>query len=279
MKLESPLVSIWSITYNHVEFIKDCLEGILSQKTNFKYELVIGDDASTDGTSEILRDYATKYPKIIKPIINQTNIGSYRNSFETVLPELKGKYIAICEGDDYWTDPLKLQKQVDFLEANTSYSMTCSNVEILGNSGFIRKRFSFNESFDIDAFYLLKNNHISTCTVLANSSFVKSIKPIQMNFTDKYIWLALLQTGRCFYLNEVTARYRMHGMGSYTSLREYSKAIKRIEDYIEYKNLFPSQRKVLTSQIYITSIKGILSCIKHRRYKELWQLINLTFVN
>lgn len=155
--------------------------------------------------------------------------------------------------------------------------MTCSNVEILDDRGFIRKRFNFKESFDIDAFYLLKNNHISTCTVLANSSFVKLIKPIQINFQDKYIWLTILQTGRCFYLNEVTARYRMHGMGSYTSLREYSKAIRRIEDYIEYKNIFPSLRKELSAQVYFTSIKGILSCIKHCRYKELVQLINLIF--
>lgn len=118
-----PLVSICSITYNHALYIRQCLEGFLMQKTNFAFEVIINDDCSTDGTTEILKEYAEKYPHIIKPIFQQENQyqKGVRGMFQNiVLPRAHGKFIAICEGDDYWTDPLKLQKQVDFFQKNSA---------------------------------------------------------------------------------------------------------------------------------------------------------------
>ena len=116
------VVSTYCLAYNHEKFIRDALEGFVSQKTNFRYEVLVHDDASTDGTARIIREYEEKYPDIIKPIYQKEN--QYSKGIDIVgtiiTPRLKGTYIAICEGDDYWTDPEKLQRQVDILEAMPS---------------------------------------------------------------------------------------------------------------------------------------------------------------
>ena len=116
----TPLVTIRCITYNHEPYIRQCLEGFVMQKTNFLFEAIVHDDASTDGTAAIIREYAEKYPDIIKPIYETENQYSKRNGSLTRIMDahMRGKYIAICEGDDYWIDPLKLQKQVDFMEGH-----------------------------------------------------------------------------------------------------------------------------------------------------------------
>jgi len=121
--MPKPLVSVCCLTYNHEPYISDCIEGFLLQKTNFTYEVLIHDDASTDKTPKIIREYEKKYPDIIKPIYQKSNQYSrgVRPTFEFNIPRAKGKYIALCEGEDYWTDPLKLQKQVDFLESHKDF--------------------------------------------------------------------------------------------------------------------------------------------------------------
>lgn len=113
----NPLVSISCITYNHVSYIRQCLDGFLMQKTDFPFEIVVHDDASTDKTAEIVREYEKKYPNIIKPIYELENQYSKPGISinDITFPYLRGKYIALCEGDDYWIDENKLQMQVDFL--------------------------------------------------------------------------------------------------------------------------------------------------------------------
>lgn len=126
------LVSICCITYNHAPYIRQCLDGFIMQKTNFKYEILIHDDASTDGTADIIREYEAKYPDIFKPIYQTENQYSKGKNISATYnwPRAVGKYIAQCEGDDYWTDPLKLQKQVDFMEANPEYVLCCHRYKI-----------------------------------------------------------------------------------------------------------------------------------------------------
>ena len=132
------VVSISCITYNHAPYIRQALDGFIMQQTNFRFEVLIHDDCSTDGTDDIIREYATKYPDIIKPLYeeeNQYQNGKPHGSAVWNFPRAKGKYIAICEGDDYWTDPLKLQKQVDFLESHPDFSMVFANVRLHYDSG------------------------------------------------------------------------------------------------------------------------------------------------
>lgn len=120
------MVSIHCLVYNHEPYIRQCLEGFVMQKTNFRFEAIIHDDASTDGTVAIIREYAEKYPDIIKPIYETENQWSKKNGSidRIMLSHMHGKYVAYCEGDDYWTDANKLQMQVDVMEADTTIGMT-----------------------------------------------------------------------------------------------------------------------------------------------------------
>ncbi len=131
------LVSIICTAYNHEKYIKDALEGFVMQKTDFAFEALVHDDASTDGTADIIREYAEKYPHIIKPILQTENQHSkkIRITSDIVLPKAKGKYIAFCEGDDFWTDENKLQRQIDFLENNDGYIACAHNTIVHDCSG------------------------------------------------------------------------------------------------------------------------------------------------
>ena len=129
----SIIVSVSCITYNHAPYIRACLDGFLMQKTSFVFEILIHDDCSTDGTREIIEEYSKKYPDIIFPIFqteNQYSKGVRGMMARFNFPRSRGKYIALCEGDDYWSDPYKLQRQVDFLEANTDFSICFHNMKI-----------------------------------------------------------------------------------------------------------------------------------------------------
>lgn len=118
----NPLVSVVTITYNHAPYIAKCIEGVLMQQVNFPMEFIIAEDCSTDGTRAICEEYAQKYPDLIRLLPSEGNMGAVRNE-QRAFEAARGKYIATCEGDDYWTDPLKLQRQVDFLESHSDYSV------------------------------------------------------------------------------------------------------------------------------------------------------------
>lgn len=120
-----PLVSVQCLAYNHEKYVRQCLDGLVSQKTDFKYEVVIHDDASTDNTVSIIKEYKVKYPDIILPIYEKENMyqKDQAKMRQIITEHLTGKYIAFCECDDFWTSPNKLQKQVDFLESHPEYSM------------------------------------------------------------------------------------------------------------------------------------------------------------
>ena len=130
MSNKNIMVSICCITYNHENFIRDAIEGFLMQQTNFDYEIIIANDCSPDNTDSFVKKYINNHPKgkLIKYFRHDKNIGVMPN-FIFALKQCTGKYIALCEGDDYWTDPYKLQKQVDFLEANLDYTICFHLVE------------------------------------------------------------------------------------------------------------------------------------------------------
>ena len=127
-------VSVIILTFNHEKYISQAIEGVLSQNTNFPFEMIIGDDASTDSTPEIINDYARRYPDIIRAVCRKNNLGPTRNGYECLLLA-RGEYLAACEGDDYWCDDSKLRKQVDFLDRNPDYSAVTHEVIAVDESG------------------------------------------------------------------------------------------------------------------------------------------------
>ena len=171
-----PLVSVIMVTYNHSQFISQAIEGVLAQKTSFPIELLVADDASTDGNQEIIRQYAVRSPEVIVPILRQKNIGANPNWFDA-FEKTRGKYVAICEGDDYWTDPVKLQKQADILEKNCEVGMVCTDyARYFQASGTFR-----HNCFDTHKYknevrfsdYILDMSSIGTATVLIRKDMVR----------------------------------------------------------------------------------------------------------
>ena len=130
----SPLVSVSMICYNAEAFIAESIESILNQKVDFPIELVIGDDCSKDNTRQICETYAEKYPEIIRLLLPENNLGIGGNTART-MGSCRGKYIAVCDGDDIWIDPHKLKRQVDFLEQNPHYGVVYTDVETVSETG------------------------------------------------------------------------------------------------------------------------------------------------
>lgn len=223
-----PVVSICCATYNHVHFIRQCLDGFVMQKTDFPFEVLIHDDASTDGTQDIIREYEAKYPDIIKPIYQKENQYSkgVRVSLVYNYSRVRGKYVALCEGDDYWTDPYKLQKQVDFLEAHPDYVM-CSHqfnrywqadgrLEEIADPHF--------KGADYDLLNLIGGRWLTqTLTVMYRRSALnlQDYEKYGMSM-DMILFYALLKHGRGYCLPDVMAVYRYHkgGVWSEVSLNQ-----------------------------------------------------------
>jgi glycosyltransferase involved in cell wall biosynthesis len=218
-----PLVSISCITYNHAKYIRDAIEGFLIQKTAFKFEVLIHDDASRDGTDKIVKDYELKYSDLIFPIYqkeNQYSKGVRGISATFNIPRARGKYIALCEGDDYWIDPYKLQKQVEFLESHADYGLVHTDYKRYhqdtseySDSPIRINNISVPDGFIFEA--LLERNYIGTLTILARTelllSAIKEILP-QMNIWrmgDYPLWLEISRHCKIKYLKDQTAIYRI----------------------------------------------------------------------
>ena len=209
------LVSIRCLVYNHEPYLRQCLEGFVMQKTNFRFEAIVHDDASTDGSAKIIREYAEKYPDIIKPIYETENQYSKHDGSigRITRAACKGKYMAMCEGDDYWIDPLKLQKQVDFLEKNLDYGMVYTKCKRYDqNSDKITCVWGGDKETFED---LCKGNVIPTLTVMFRKSlheqYLSDINPTAKGWKmgDYPLWLYLSKKSKVKFLNEVTGVYRV----------------------------------------------------------------------
>lgn len=206
------MVSVCMITYNHEKYIGQAIEGVLLQKCNFPIELVIGEDCSTDSTRKICEEYQ-RNNNIIKLLPSENNLGVIPNFIRT-LSSCKGKYIAFCEGDDYWIDPLKLQKQADYLEKNPRVSMLTSHYVIYDQERdvFITPpKIKYELNFDT---LIKKRNKIATATVCFRNEFaiqyIDEIKPLEKGWLagDFSLWLFLSQKGQVKILKDITTVYR-----------------------------------------------------------------------
>ena len=212
----SILVSVWMVTYNHENYIEQALNSILNQETNFKYKIIIGEDSSQDATAAICLKYAKKYPQKIKLLDNQHNLGPYYNArrvYRSCVAS-KSKYIAMCEGDDYWTDPLKLQKQVDFLENNPSYAGISTNAEVhYEYSDKASHLFNNQAAKDLTIDDLLEHRPFHTATFLFRSNCLQEDLPKKILSADRTLFMLVACFGKIRFLKEVTAVYRRNEGG------------------------------------------------------------------
>jgi len=231
--MDNPLVSVCMITYNHENYIRDAIEGVLIQKTNFPIELIIGEDCSTDNTRKICQENKAKYPDKIKLLLPENNLGMMTN-FITTLKACKGKYIALCEGDDYWTDSYKLQQQVDFLEGNTDYSICFHKIQIFKEPenklvpDYITRE--VNETTDI--YELAKKNYIHTPSVVFRNIIERYPKELYKSPVGDYFLLMLIaQYGKIKKIDDVKAVYRVSQNGTWNGKKDQQK------DILTYLNL------------------------------------------
>lgn len=210
------IVSISCITYNHAPYIRQCLDGFLMQQTNFAYEVLIHDDASTDGTTEIIKEYEAKYPDIIKPIYEDENqwVKGRRGSAVFNFPRAKGKYIAMCEGDDYWTDSLKLQKQVDFLETHDECSFCAHNFDLYNQDTECLERVR-RQARDFTMEDLVTGDlPIQTATILGRKESIDLDFCLRLPFAmDATLFYQMLKCGKCRIFEDIMSVYRVHSSG------------------------------------------------------------------
>lgn len=214
-----PKVSIQVLAYNHEHFIRQCLEGIVMQNTNFPFVAIVHDDASTDGTASVIKEYATRYPDIIKPIFETENVYQ-RNpgDIDRIMAEHShGEYIGFCEGDDYWTDPNKLQIQVDFLDSHQGYSMCFHSAGTVFDDKTLDTSFNGmsveDKDYDINELYLSWNVHLAS-VVYRRKMLVgcPAIDP-RIIYSDKIFILQCASVGLVRGIKREMSVYRVHEGG------------------------------------------------------------------
>ena len=257
-----PFVSICCVTYNHISYIEQCLVGFLKQKTDFPFEIIIHDDCSTDGTQEIIKEYAEKYPKIIKTILQEEN--QYSKGIRTILktfiyPTCKGMYIAICEGDDYWTDENKLQKQVDFLESHKDYSACFHKAQVLSNGKLSDSVYDHLNQGDYDANSILNKWTIPTASFMFRSVYKDKV-PFDKDFMygDIVLFETAAQYGKLYCMAETMSVYRRVETGITGTQKKHrtSELYKRTDrHYKALKRQFP---KISSLIIFKLRIKNLL---------------------
>jgi glycosyltransferase involved in cell wall biosynthesis len=239
---ENPLVSVSIITYQHAAFITECLEGVLAQKTDFEFEILIGEDGSTDGTREICIEYAERFPDKIRLFLHnpdrshpKNDVAPWMHNWLNNLQQAKGKYIAICEGDDYWTDPSKLQKQVNFLEKNSDYVICFHSINYLEN-GVIDEYPTGVPNETTTVLDLCKGNYIQTLSCLFRNNLFDKLPDYYRNCPtgDYFLFLLIAEHGKIKYLNDNMAVYRKHdgGIWSPQSMIERTEKSASIHNYI-----------------------------------------------
>ena len=291
------LVSICCITYNHEKFIADAIEGFLMQKTNFGIEIIIHDDASTDKTAEINRQYQKRYPDLIKAVcqtVNQYSLGV--DIFESnIFPLIRGKYIAICEGDDYWIDPNKLQKQVDYLENNPGCTMTFHAAKVVNSENkFIElmKPYRENRLCTAGDICLGGGGFIPTASIVYRKELMNNPPRwyYKQSFKDFQLMLIVSKQGYAYYIDEIMSIYRTGVPGSWTDklfnspdseirliaqARSHIDVLRNFNEYSNHKYDDEVSKAILDQEFKILDIEKKLKEMKELKYKDQYKTLNV----
>lgn len=265
--MRTPLLSVCLITYNHVKYIRDAIDGVLMQKVNFSWELIIADDFSTDGTREILLEYKDKYPDVIKLILQEKNVGAAQNWMDLITAPTS-KYIAYFEGDDYWTDPYKLQKQVGFLEDNEEYGLVYSKALIFDTKKGTYQKNIIGKALNNSKELLFSNPIPSLTTVMRTNlyqRYIQEVKPENRNWKmgDYPGWLWFAFNSKIYFLPEITATHRVLAQSASQSLDkrfQFNLSSFDISDYFAttYCNDVEYVKFLENRYLFL-----YLSCVKH----------------
>lgn len=284
------MVSICCLAYNHENYIRKTLEGFVNQKTNFKYEILIHDDASTDKTTEIIKEYEKKYPDLIKPIYQTENQYSkgIRITCALQFPRVTGKYVAMCEGDDFWTDMNKLQLQVDAMEANPNCTFCAHMVEMIKEDGTdMGKAYPLEEVaggiLKAESFMEILANKLpypfQTSSYFFRSEYLKEIVEDTPQFMkmskvlDMPLLLFYISKGDLYYINKKMSCYRVQSKGSWNEKIEssISKKVENVNSDILWLNLY-DEYCGFKFENYINEVilrKKFYLLLMQRKYKDI----------
>lgn len=285
------LVTVYCPTYNHENYIRDALDGILMQKTDFHFEVIVHDDASIDGTVDIIKEYQREYPEIIRPIFQSVNQYSQGHRiFSTfVLPKSVGKYVAVCEGDDYWTDERKLQKQVDYLENHPECALCVCATKFLDSQS--RKTIDYPQSEENKVYSTEDIIKAGGGGLFHTVSFVyrKRYAYVFPDFFTKYTFgdypvaIFLSMQGTVYYLKDVMAVHRVNVPNSWTSKVSINKRstsshllelTSLLNDFDEYSNYKFSG--VISEVVAIHQINYHLLNKQFNSIKDLMKKVNIS---
>ena len=261
-------LSICMITYNHAEFIEEAIRSVLMQSVNFPCELVIGEDNSTDETPQKIKQFRDTKNIKIKTRFNSSNLGMQKN-FEKTFFECQGKYIALIEGDDYWTDPQKLQKQVDFLEHNQDFSICYHKVNILRNNKIVTDDLTIEAPEVSTIRDLAKGNFMHTCSVVFRAGlfneFPKSL--FSSPVVDYFLHMLNAQFGKIKRLPDIMAVYRIHDDGIWSHQRNIDlKILNYLDSMI---GCFPDDiNQILKNRYQKIAFKSFYNRIHEDNFKE-----------
>lgn len=273
MQTSDILVTVICKTYNHESYIGRCLDGFVNQKTNFKFEVIVHDDASTDNTPNIIKKYEKQYPDIIKPIYQSENQWSkgVKALGEFVFPKISSKYVAICEGDDYWIDENKLQKQFDYMETHSSCGIFVHETwrnNLYTNTKELVTNEPCERDYSVEDVIGFRSGHFSTCSIFMKTELRKSVpKEFRCSsFGDYQIIVYGASHNYCHYSPEVMAVYNYGTSGSYTSKR-----LKNIDYYIKTRYEIIDLLKRFDKYYNYSYSKTIQSLIR----KTKWEIVQI----
>ena len=274
-------VSVCCLAYNQEDTIGQAIEGVLAQQTDFDYELIIHEDASTDRTAEVIRAYEKQYPNIIRVIYQTENQYHKCNLAKEYLdPLVTGEYVAICEGDDYWIDPLKLQKQVDYMDAHPECTMTMHGIDQLDAEGKRTEYFPMTESGIVQPELVIKSGGLfcPTVSLVIRSDMCRKWPEfrIRARVYDYPMQILCATEGNVYYFHEKMGVYRYASEGSWTKEREKITDFDHIDKEIEWLQLFDEYSKGQYSQairfqiarLWLAEYKKALNPICGRKAKE-----------
>ena len=251
-------VSVLVLSYNHEQFIQQTLESILNQKTSFEFEVLIGDDCSTDKSREVIEELYRLFPDRLKKIYPSQNLGP-NNNYVNCFKNSNGKYIAFCEGDDYWIDTLKLQKQVDFLEKHNQYGGVCGEVVAYDVEKKREVKYPLRKKGKMDFNTIVRQNAIHSNTTLFRRTLVDldSLNSISnLSIGDWYLHLLVTQKKPYYYLSEYFSLYRVHKKGVFSKKTDFYRSFQKAKLLHIFKKLdalednYDKIRESMSNQIF-----------------------------